>query len=113
MPDDIREFDFDTSFGKIRFRIMDMENGLLLLVSDTEQYRIGFSAVAIPPGQGRNEPTSTGLFTMGLDATLVRTIAERVSAWTNQTCMIVAGIKGLNREMMMELTTILKGHLLT
>jgi hypothetical protein len=113
MSNDIREFDFDTSFGKIRLRIMDMENGLLLLVSDADQYRLGFSAVAIPRGQGRNEPTSTGLFTMGLDATLVRTIAERVAAWTNKTCMIVVGVKGLNREMMMELTTILKGHLLT
>ena len=42
------------------------------------QYRLGISAVAIPPGQGRSDPTSTALFTMGLDTTLVRTIAERI-----------------------------------
>ncbi len=113
MSNDIREFDVDSAQGKIRFRIMDMENGLLLLISDSDLFRIGLSAVAVPPRQGRKEPTSSGLFTMGLDATMVRTLAERVTAWTNKTCMVVVGLKGFNRESMMELTTILKGHLLT
>ncbi len=111
--DDIRQFESDTSQGKIMVRIMDFENGVLVLISGSDKFRLGLSAVAIPPGQGRSEPTSTGLFSTGLDATLVRTLAERVAAWTNQSCMIVMAVSGLNQILMMELMTILKNHLLT
>ena len=113
MSDDIRDFDVDSSKGKIRFRILEMDNGLILFISDSEKFRIGLSAVAIPGGQGRNQPTSSGLFTAGLDTALVRTLAERVAIWTNQTCMVVAGLKTLDRSVLMELTTILKNHLVT
>ncbi|MFX0055851.1 MAG: hypothetical protein ACFFAX_06170 [Promethearchaeota archaeon] len=111
--DDIRQFESDTSQGKIIFRIMDFENGALVLISDSDRFRLGLSAVAIPPGQGRSEPTSTGLFSAGLDAALVRTLAERVSAWTNQSCMVVVAVSSLNQALVMELMTILKNHLLT
>ncbi|MGY5871725.1 MAG: hypothetical protein RTV72_05745 [Candidatus Thorarchaeota archaeon] len=109
--DDISELTSKTSIGNVRIRILNLENGLLLLFSDKEQYRLGISSVAIPPGQGRSEPTSTALFTMGLDTTLVRTIAERVASWTNNTCMVVSGLTQLNREVMMELLTFLRDHL--
>jgi hypothetical protein len=111
--DDIRQFVSDTSQGKILFRIMDFENGTLVLISDSDKLRLGLSAVAIPPGHGRSEPTSTGLFSAGLDAALVRTFAERVSAWTNQSCMVVIAMSTLNQVIVMELLTILKNHLLT
>ena len=113
MTDDISEFDVDSTKGKIRFRILEMENGLLLLISDSDKFRIGLSALAIPAGHGSNQPTSSGLFTAGLDAALVRTLAERVAMWTNQTCMIVAGLKAFDQNVLMELTTILKSHLVT
>lgn len=109
--EDISELTSETSIGTVRIRILNLENGLLLLFSDKEQYRLGISAVAIPPGQGRSEPTSTALFTMGLDITLVRTIAERVASWTNNTCMVVSGIPQLNREVMMEILSVLRDHL--
>jgi len=109
--DDISELTSETSIGTIKIRLLSLENGLLILLSEKEQYRLGISAVAIPAGQGRSAPTSTPLFTMGLDTTLVRTIAERVASWTNNTCMIVCGLTQLNRELMMEILSFLRDHL--
>ncbi|MBN2228954.1 MAG: hypothetical protein JW779_05110 [Candidatus Thorarchaeota archaeon] len=111
--DDISEYSAETSIGRIRVRLMNLENGLLILLSDKENYRLGLSAVAIPPGHGSSNPTSTGLFTVGLENELVRTMAERVAMWTNQTCLIVVGLHQMNREIMMELLTALKDYLLT
>lgn len=108
---DISELTSETSIGDVKIRILNLENGLLILLSEKEQYRLGISAVAIPPGQGRSEPTSTALFTMGLDTTIVRTIAERIASWTNNTCMIVSGLPQLSREVMMELLSFLRDHL--
>ena len=109
--DDISELTAETSIGNVKIRIQTLENGLLLLFSEKEQYRLGMSAVAIPPGQGRSDPTSTATFTMGLDITLVRTIAEQIASWTNNTCMVVSGIPQLNRAVMMELLSVLRDHL--
>ena len=109
--DDITELTSETSICLVKIRILNLENGLLLLFSDKDQYRLGISAVAIPAGQGRSDPTSTALFTMGLDTTLVRTIAERVASWTNNTCMVVSGLAQLNRDIMMELLSFLRDHL--
>ena len=111
--EDISEFTSETSIGAVRVRIITLANGLLLLISDKDKYRLGISAVAIPPGQGRSEPTSSALFTMGTDVTLVRTLVERIASWTNNTCMIVMGIPQLTREVMMELLLVLKNHLVT
>ncbi|MHA1950630.1 MAG: hypothetical protein ACW987_12255 [Candidatus Thorarchaeota archaeon] len=110
--EDITEFSSETSAGTIRVRIMSLSNGQLVMITDSNQFSLGLTAVAIPAGQGRSEPTSSGLFTKELDSTLVRTLAERVASWTNQTCMLVLGISGtLTRERMMELTSLLKEHL--
>jgi len=109
--DDISELTSETSIGTVKIRILNLENGLLMLFSEKDQYRLGISAVAIPPGQGRSEPTSTALFTMGLDTSLVRTIAERIASWTNNTCMVVSGLHQLNRDVTMELLSILRDHL--
>ncbi len=109
--DDITEFSSETSTGTIKVRLMSLSNGLLVLITDSEQFRLGVAAVAIPPGQGRSEPTSSGLFTMGLEATLVRTLAERIASWTNQTCMLVLGMSPLTRESMVEITSLLRNHL--
>jgi hypothetical protein len=111
--EDISEFSSETSAGTIKIRIMDLSNGQLVLITDSDRFRLGLSAVAIPAGQGRSEPTSTGLFTEGLEITLVRTLAERVASWTNQTCMLVLGMSALTRERMMELTSLLKDHLVS
>jgi hypothetical protein len=109
--DDISEFSFESSVGKIMVRIMKFENGLLLLVTDSDTFRLGLSAVAIPSGSGRAGPTSSGLLSLSPDASLVRTIAERVSAWTNQMCMMIIGVKDLTRELTLEITTSLRNHL--
>ena len=111
--DDIEEFTCETQIGVIHIRIITLANGFLLLFSDKEEYRLGISAMAIPPGQGRAEPTSTALFTTGLDVTLVRTLVERIASWTNSTCMIVMGIPQLTREVMMELLQVLKNRLVS
>lgn len=110
---DITEFTSETSIGVIHIRILNLANGLLVLFSDKDKYRLGISAIAIPAGQGSSEPTSTALFTMSIDTTLVRTLAERVAAWTNNTCMVIMGIPQLTRDIMMELLSVLKNHLLT
>ena len=111
--DDITEFSSETSFGTAKVRMMTLTNGLLVLITDSTQFKLGLSAVAIPAGQGRSEPTSAGFFTKELDSTLVRTLAERLAMWTNQTCMLVAGMSSLTRERMLELMSLLKDRLLT
>ena len=111
--DDISEFSFESSGGAVRVRKMEFENGLLLLITDSERFRLGLSAVAIPSGSGRQGPTSMELLALSPDASLVRTIAEQVAAWTNQTCMMVIGVKSLTKELTMELTTSLRDHFLT
>lgn len=107
---DISDFEVNISKGPIKIRVMELENGVLLLVSDSQNFRLGLSALAVPPGQSRTGPSSTGLFSMGIDATIVRTIAERVAAWTNRTCMAVIAVNGLNQGIMMELVSVLKIH---
>ncbi|MFW9955394.1 MAG: hypothetical protein ACFFD3_12645 [Candidatus Thorarchaeota archaeon] len=109
--DDITEFESQFSKGTLKVRIVELENGLLVFLSDSQKYRLGQSAMAIPPGQGRTEPTSAGVFTGGLDAALVRTLSERVSVITGQTCMVISGVRDLTRETMMEIMLILKNHL--
>jgi hypothetical protein len=110
--DDITEFSSETSTGPIKVRIMNMNNGNLVLISDSDKFRLGLSAMAIPAGHGRSEPTSVGFFTKEIDSTLVRTLAERLATWTNQTCMLVVGMSSLTRERMLELMSLLKDHLL-
>jgi hypothetical protein len=111
--DDITEFSSETSAGTIQVRIMTLTNGKLVLISDSKSYRLGLSAMAIPAGQGRSEPTSIGFFTTEIESTLVRTLAERLASWTNQTCMLVVGMSSLTRERMLELMSVLREHLLT
>lgn len=111
--DDISEFSSETSAGTIKIRIMTLTNGKLVLISDSKSFRLGLSAMAIPAGQGRSEPTSVGFFTTEIESTLVRTLAERLASWTNQTCMLVVGMTSLTRERMLELMSVLRDHLLT
>lgn len=111
--DDISEFSSETSAGTVRIRIMTLTNGKLVLISDSKSFRLGLSAMAIPAGQGRSEPTSIGFFTTEIESTLVRTLAERLASWTNQTCMLVVGMSSLTRERMLELMSVLRDHLLT
>ena len=101
--EDIRHFETDTSLGKVRARVMDLDNGTLLLLSDSERFRLGISAVAIPPSRDESEPASSGLFTTGLDTILVRTLAERIVSWTGKTCMAVVAINGLNQKALLEI----------
>jgi hypothetical protein len=111
--DDISEFSSETSAGTVKIRIMTLTNGILVLISDSNKFRLGLSAMAIPAGQGRSEPTSVGFFTNEIESTLVRTLAERLASWTNQTCMLVVGMSSLTRERMLELMLVLRDHLLT
>ena len=105
---DIREFEVDTSQGKVKMRIIELENGLLLMFSDSDKYRLGFSAVAIPPGQGRLGPSSASVFSTGLDAALIRTLAEKIAALTGLTCMIVLAMKNLSQLTIMEILNSIK-----
>ena len=109
--EDITEFKNQFSKGTLRVRMTELENGTLVLLSDSSKYRLGQSAMAIPPGHGRTEPTSAGVFSGGLDSAMVRTLAERVAAITGQTCMIISGVREMTREVMMEIMVILKNRL--
>ena len=111
--DDITEFSSETSTGTIKVRIMTLTNGILVLISDSDKFRLGLSAMAIPAGTGRSEPTSVGFYTKDIDSTLVRTLAERLASWNNQTCMLVVGMSSLTRERMLELMSVLRDHFLT
>jgi hypothetical protein len=108
---DIREFEVNTSQGKIKTRIIELDNGLLLMFSDSDKYRLGFSSIAIPPGQGRLGPSSASVFSTGLDAALSRTLAEKIAALTGQTCMIILAIKELSQLTIMEILNHIKSLL--
>jgi hypothetical protein len=110
---DIRGFEVETSLGIVKMRIIELENGLLFMFSDSDSYRLGFSAVAIPPSQGRREPSSASVFSTGLDAALSRSLAEKIAALTGQTCMIVLALKNLNQIVIMELLNNIKSILVT
>ncbi len=107
----IDDFNVETTTGLLRLRVMYLENGLIVLLSDSSNFKLGNTAVSIPEGTGRNEPTSTTLFSNALDSTLARTLAERVSSWTNQACILVVSAKDLNRASTMEVMKVLKQHL--
>ena len=109
---DIREFEVNTSQGKIKTRIIELDNGLLLMFSDSDKYRLGLSSVAIPPGQGRLGPSSASVFSTDLDAALSRTLAEKIATLTGQTCMIILAIKELSQLMIMEILNNIKSILL-
>lgn len=111
--DDISEFSKDTSFGMVKIRIMTLENSLLVMISDTDRFKLGPSAIAIPPGKGSSHPTSTGLFSMSIDTSLVRTMSESLASWTNQTCMVIIALKQMNREITLELVRLLRDHFVT
>lgn len=111
MSSDVTEFESNYSKGILRVRLIELENGLLVLLSDSERFRLGQSAVAIPPGQGRTDPTSSGVFSGVLESALIRTIAERIAIMTGHTCMLVSGIREMSRDTMMEIIVILKNHL--
>lgn len=110
---DIRQFELNTSRGKVKVRVMEFENGQLFLLSDSEKFRLGLTAIAIPPTNGRAEPTSSSFLSAGIDATHIRTIAERVSSWVGQTCMIVAAMSNIDQTYMLEILTSLKGYILS
>ncbi|MGD2072921.1 MAG: hypothetical protein PVG65_05490 [Candidatus Thorarchaeota archaeon] len=110
---DIREFKFDTSIGSVKIRIIELENGLLIMFSDSDNYRLGFSAVAIPPGPSRREPSSASVFSTGLDSALSRSLTEKIAALTGQTCMIVLAMKNLNQHVIMEILNEIKAILVT
>jgi hypothetical protein len=109
---DIRQFELNTSRGNVMVRVMAFENGQLFLLSDSEKFRLGLTAIAIPPRHDRAEPTSTSFLSAGIDATHIRTIAERVSSWVGQTCMMVAAVANIDQAYMLELLTALKAHVL-
>jgi len=110
--DGIRDLEHETEHGKLRIRAMDLENGLLILISDSDRFRLGPSAIAIPAGQGRVEPTSTGFLSIGEDAVQVRILAETVAKRTGRTCMMVIAVKELSRALMVDITKVLREHLL-
>lgn len=108
---DIDDFEIETSTGLLRLRVMYLENGLVVLLSDSDNFRLGNTAVGIPEGRGRTEPTSTTLFSNAIDSTLARTLAERVSSWKNQACILVVSVKELDRTSTMDVMRALKQHL--
>jgi hypothetical protein len=108
---DIKEYEINASIGKVKLRIIELDNGLLLMFSDSNKYRFGFSSVAIPPGHGRPNPSSASMFSTGLDAALCRTLAEKIAALTGQTCMIVMAIKDLSQLTILEILNSIKSIL--
>ncbi|MCF2135658.1 MAG: proteasome assembly chaperone 4 family protein [Candidatus Thorarchaeota archaeon] len=107
--------DFTVSIGEteIFLRIMQLENGLSVFISSSSQPRLGPIALASPPALGGSEPSSSSLFGMDQEAALVRTIAERIAVWSNQSCLVVISVKNLTRSLVMEILRSLNSHLLS
>ncbi|MHA1654621.1 MAG: proteasome assembly chaperone 4 family protein [Candidatus Thorarchaeota archaeon] len=111
--EDINDFEMTSSRGPIKFRVMHLENGLVVFISGGSGFRLGPTVVSIPASQYRSSPTSTGLLGSEPDSIMVRIMAERIAAWTNRACMVVATVNDLDRELTMEILNALKDHLLT
>jgi len=107
--------DFELSLPKmtLKFRIVTLENGFLVMISDSPSFRLGQSAVSVPSGQAKREPTSMAISAVGPDAMTVRTIAERISAWTGSMCMLIMAVKDTDRVVVMEIVNALKNHFVT
>ncbi len=110
--DDITEFESDLLSGHIKVRIIDMDNGLLVMITDSDKFKLGVTSLAIPSRPGMDTPVSSGIFSPGSDDTMVRTIAERISAWTKRPCLLVVHAKSKDREFMVGILTLLKNQLL-
>ncbi len=107
--------DFEASLPKttLKFRIVTLENGFLVMISDSAAFRLGQSAVSVPASQAKREPTSMAISGVGPDAMTVRTIAERISAWTGSMCMLIMAVKNTDRIVVMEIVNALKNHFVT
>jgi hypothetical protein len=108
---DIEDFKSTLSHAILSFRVMRLENGLLVMISDSDAFRLGQSAISVPSGQLRREPTSVAMSGVGQDIMIVRSIAERISAWTNSMCMLIMAVKSVDRELMLEIINVLKNRL--
>ncbi|MHA1771427.1 MAG: proteasome assembly chaperone 4 family protein [Candidatus Thorarchaeota archaeon] len=111
--EEIEDFTVPIGETEIFLRIMHLENGLSVFISSSSKPRLGQIALASPPTLGDSEPSSSSLFGMDQEAVLVRTIAERVAVWTNQSCLVVISVKNLTRSLVMEILRALKSHLLS
>ncbi|RDE14725.1 MAG: hypothetical protein C4K49_07155 [Candidatus Thorarchaeota archaeon] len=107
---EIQDFESETERARLKVRVMHLENGLLILISDSERFRLGLSAVAVPGGSGRPEPSSTGFLSVGEEAVQVRILAETVAKRTGQMCMVVVAVKELSRAFLMDITRTLREH---
>ncbi|MFX0106946.1 MAG: proteasome assembly chaperone 4 family protein [Candidatus Hodarchaeota archaeon] len=110
--DDIREFELETTKGKINVRIMNLENAIMVFLTSHDRFRMGPSALAIPPGHGRTTSTSMDFFSGDLAPVIVRSLAERVAVWLGMRCMVIVSIKELDHALMGEILKQLKGHLM-
>ncbi len=113
MSSDILEFSVEQPHGLFRFRIMRLANGLLILISDSDSFRLGLSAVAVPPPHDSKIPTSMSLLGAGMDLSMVRAIAERIASLTGHTCLVVVGVRHLDMTVMSEIVNALKNHLVS
>ncbi len=110
--EDIVQFEGDIPNGHIRVRINELENGILVLITDSETFKLGPTCIATPSRPGMSEPISNALFVSGFESTVVRTIAERIAVWTKRTCLLVVHAKNLDRDFMVSVLGLLKAHLL-
>ncbi|MEM2142585.1 MAG: proteasome assembly chaperone 4 family protein [Candidatus Thorarchaeota archaeon] len=110
----IQEFSENTPTGKtLFFRVIRMDNGLLVMISDTETFRFGATVFSVPSKPGQREPTSTAMSGTGQDIMIARALAERVSAWTGSMCMLIMSVKDMDRQTMLEASHVLKNHFVT
>ncbi|TXT56730.1 MAG: hypothetical protein BAJATHORv1_20323 [Candidatus Thorarchaeota archaeon] len=101
----------EISSGTLKVRIMELQNGLLILLSDSDEFRLGLSAVAMPGMEDRKNPTSTGIFTFDTNAMLIRTLSEQITTISGQSCMVISSVRNLNQLKLMEIMNVLKGIL--
>lgn len=109
----IQDLTVTTKGGDLLVRLMELENGLSVFISTSKRPRLGLIALSTPPVSGHTEPSSSSLFGANPESALVRTIAERITQWTGQSCLIVVAVKPLDRELVMEILRSLKNHLLS
>ncbi len=110
-PEDTQDIELDTSSVTVRARIVTLENGRLLLLTDSEGFRLGPVAIGVPPRSRMSLPVSAEMFASPEDSALVRIIAERLSLWSGNAWLVVAGLRSISREFLLELLSGLRSAL--
>ncbi|MBD3405795.1 MAG: hypothetical protein GF411_06655 [Candidatus Lokiarchaeota archaeon] len=111
--EEINDISVEISSGTLYIRIMDLENGMLILLSDSLKFRLGVSVIAMPGTDVHRRPLSRGIFAYDGNTSLLRSLSEQIARLSGRSCMLVSSVKELDQAKLIEIMAVFKGILLS